>query len=251
MNINNIDEKMADELPEEIIFDYSKAKPNRFSVEIVTSPQAITENSFTLIQKELTNAGITLPSETAPIVERMIHSTADFDFATITHFSASAVQAGIHALRSGCAIITDVNMIRMGISAQRVEAQGGSLHCFVADDEVRERALESGNTRSALGVRKAWEEGLLEGSLVVVGNAPTALYEIMRLMDEEGVKPALILGVPVGFVNVVESKAVLMERDDVPWIVTEGRKGGSPVAVAVVNALLRLAAEVEATEIDR
>ena len=220
------------------------------STEIVTTPQAITENSFALIQQELKDAGIALPTETAPIVERMIHSTADFDFATITHFSDGATQAGIQALQSGCAIITDVNMIRMGISAQRVQQQHCSLHCFVAEDEVRQQAIATGNTRSALGIRMAWERGLLENSIVVIGNAPTALYEIMRLMDEENVKPALIVGVPVGFVNVVESKVALMERKDIAWIATQGRKGGSAVAVAIVNALLRLAAQVEATEID-
>ncbi|MEM7131830.1 MAG: precorrin-8X methylmutase [Chloroflexota bacterium] len=214
------------------------------------SPQGITEQSFETIRRELSAANIILPSDTAPIVERMIHSTADFDFATITRFSTGAVQAGIHALGNGCAIITDVNMIRMGINASRVQQQGGTLHCFVADDDVRQRAAETGHTRSALGIRMAWEQGLLQDSIVVVGNAPTALFEIIRLMLEKEVRPALVIGVPVGFINVVESKEAFMKTTVVPWIVTQGRKGGSAVAVAIVNALLRLATGTRATETD-
>jgi precorrin-8X/cobalt-precorrin-8 methylmutase len=155
----------------------------------------------------------------------------------------------VQALQMGCAVVTDVNMVKVGISARRLSEFGGSLHCFVAEVEVRQRAEAAGTTRSAMGLRLAAEKGWLEGGLVVIGNAPTALYEVIRLV-EAGLRPALIIGVPVGFVSTVESKAALTQVTATPWIVTHGRKGGSPVAVAIVNALLRLAAAAPATEVD-
>ena len=222
---------------------------------MIIEPTAITENSFALIRRELSEMGVVLDRVTAPIVERIVHSTADFEFAHITHFSSNAVEAGIGALRSGCPVVADVNMIRMGISQPRVEALGGSLHCFVADDVVRQRARAEANTRSALGFRMACELGLLGSAdnpkgIAVIGNAPTALFELLNLIEQGKAQPALIIGVPVGFVNVIESKDALMQHKTTPWIATKGRKGGSPVAVAIVNALLRLAAGVVASETD-
>ena len=214
------------------------------------NPTKITEDSFTQIRRELNERNITSDEEHAPIIERMIHSTADFDFASITHFSAGAVQSGINALRSGCTIVTDVNMIRIGISVPRVEALNCSLHCLVADPQTRQRATLEKSTRSAMGMRIAHEWELLDGGIIVIGNAPTALYEMLTLIDEQNAKPALIIGVPVGFVNVVESKNALMQTSTVPWIATKGRKGGSPIAVATVNALLRMAQGVARTQTD-
>jgi len=214
------------------------------------NPTKITEDSFTQIRRELTERNITLDEQHAPIIERMIHSTADFDFADITHFSAGAVQSGVDALRSGCTIVTDVNMIRIGISVPRVGALNCSLHCLVADPKTRQRATLENTTRSAMGMRIANEWELLDGGVIVIGNAPTALYEVLTLIDEQNANPALIIGVPVGFVNVAESKDALMQTNTVPWIATQGRKGGSPVAVGIVNALLRMAQGVERTETD-
>ncbi|GIV76461.1 precorrin-8X methylmutase [Litorilinea aerophila] len=216
----------------------------------LNDPTAITVRSFAIIRQELERLGLAWAGPEAAVVERIIHSTADFDFATITHFAPGAVQAGAAALGRGCPVVTDVNMVRAGISESRLQALGGSLHCFVADPACATRARASGITRSAAGIRLAWEQGLVDKGLVVIGNAPTALYEIIRLVEQEQACPALVIGVPVGFVSTAESKEALTRLRQVPWIVTQGRKGGSPVAVAIVNALLRLAANVPATETD-
>jgi precorrin-8X/cobalt-precorrin-8 methylmutase len=218
-------------------------------IKYIQSPTTIAADSFALIRAELRAAGYEFEPPLADVIERIIHSTADFDFAAITQASPGALEAGIQALQSGCSIVTDVHMVRIGISGPRLAALGGAIHCFVADDLTRQRAQASQHTRSAMGIRLAAEQGLLDGSIVTIGNAPTALYEVLRYM-EEGIQPALVIGVPVGFVGAVESKAALMQNATAPWIVTVGRKGGSTVAVAVVNALLRLAGNTPATEVD-
>jgi precorrin-8X/cobalt-precorrin-8 methylmutase len=212
-------------------------------------PQAITGDSFRQIRRELAAAGHQFEPPFAHIIERIIHSTADFDFANITRFSPGAVEAGVGALRQGCNLVCDVNMVRVGISRTRVTGLGGALYCFVGDGETRQRAERENTTRSAMGFRRAAEQGLLPNAMAVIGNAPTALYEVIDLANE-GIHPALIIGVPVGFVGAAESKDALTQMTIVPWITTLGRKGGSPVAVAIVNALLRLAADAPATEID-
>jgi precorrin-8X/cobalt-precorrin-8 methylmutase len=212
-------------------------------------PGAIAADSFNLIRHELADAGYSFEPPLADIIERIIHSTADFEFAEITRLSPGAIEAGVEALQRGCAIICDVQMVKIGISAARVAGLGGSLHCFVADEETRRRAEAAQTTRSAMGMRLAAERGLLDQSLVVIGNAPTALFEIVQLVAE-GVRPALIVGVPVGFIGAVESKAALIQVMATPWITTLGRKGGSPVAAAALNALLRLAVNAPAMEVD-
>jgi precorrin-8X/cobalt-precorrin-8 methylmutase len=214
-----------------------------------TTPTAITTDSFAIIRQELQQAGYILGAAQAAIIERIIHSTADFEFAATTRFSQGAIEAGLAALRRGGPVVCDVNMVRVGISQPRVAGLGGSLHCFVAEPEVRRRAEAEGTTRSAMGIRLAAEQGLIDGGLVVIGNAPTALYEAIRLL-KAGARPALIVGVPVGFVSTVESKDALIQVTTVPWMTTLGRKGGSAVAVAIVNALLRLAVDTVATEVD-
>jgi precorrin-8X/cobalt-precorrin-8 methylmutase len=228
---------------------FARTEVNDKGYPIVATASSITADSFALIRRRLQAEGLAFEPSMAAVVERIIHSTADFEFARITGASPGAIEAGAAALRAGCHVVTDVQMVRVGISAARLEALGGSLHCFVADALVRERALAAGTTRSAMGIRIAAERGLLEGGIVAVGNAPTALYEIIRLIGA-GVRPALVVGVPVGFVGTAESKAALTAVDTTPWIVTEGCKGGSPVAVAVVNALLRLAAGAAPTDLD-
>jgi precorrin-8X/cobalt-precorrin-8 methylmutase len=215
----------------------------------IQSPTTIAADSFAIIRAELRAAGYTFEPPLADVIERIIHSTADFDFAAITQASPGALEAGIRALQSGCSVVTDVHMVRIGISSPRLVALGGTIHCFVADDLARQRAQVSQHTRSAMGIQLAAEQGLLEGSIVAIGNAPTALYEVLRYI-KEGLQPALVIGVPVGFVGAVESKAALIQVATVPWIVTVGRKGGSTVAVAIVNALLRLASNALATEVD-
>lgn len=202
-------------------------------------PEAIAAESFTIIRQQLATRGYSFEPSIAAVVERIIHSTADFEFADLLRVSPGAIEAGVQALRAGCGVVTDVHMVRVGISATRLAALGGALYCFVDDEEVRVRAAAEGTTRSIQSMRIAAERGVLAGSIVAIGNAPTALYEVIRLVGE-GVRPALVVGVPVGFVDTAESKSALMEITTVPWIVTDGCKGGSTIAVAVVNALLRL-----------
>ncbi len=200
----------------------------------------ITARSMAIVRRELARRGIAVSPPLDAVVERVVHSTADVEYATLLRASPGAVEAGVAALRRGCAVVTDVNMVRVGISARRVTALGARVACFVGEPGVAEAARRAGLTRSAMGLRRAAELGLLEGGLAVVGNAPTALDELLRLVAQ-GVRPALIVGVPVGFVGAAESKAALMGVRAVPWITVEGVKGGSAVAVAVVNALLILA----------
>ncbi len=213
------------------------------------NPAVITAGSFAIIRAELSAAGYLFEPSQAAIVERIIHATADFEFAAITRFSPGAIEAGVQALRAGCSVVTDVHMVQVGISAARLAAFGGAARCFVADEITRQRAAMNNLTRSAAGMALAAEQGLLDGSIVAIGNAPTALYEVIRLVAE-GVRPALVIGTPVGFVSTTESKTALMQVTAIPWIVTVGRKGGSTVAVAIVNALLRLAADAPATDTD-
>ncbi len=213
------------------------------------NPAVIAGDSFAIIRAELQAQGHHFEPPVDAVIERIIHSTADFEFATLTRFSPGAIEAGIEALRSGCAVVADVQMVRVGLSERRLAALGGAPYCFVADEMARRQAESDGTTRSAAGIRLAAEKGLLTGGIIAIGNAPTALYEALRLIDE-GARPALVIGVPVGFVSTVESKTALMQVSAVPWIVTAGRKGGSPVAAAIINALLRLAAHAPATAVD-
>lgn len=215
---------------------------------MIAQPSAITANSFYLIREELGARANRFQPDELSVVERVIHSTADFDFAETLAWSDGAIGAGVTALRRGAPVICDVSMVRSGISAPRLAAFGGTAHCFIADDDVRTLARSEGVTRALAAIRKA--QSLLDGAILAIGNAPTALLEAIRLVREEGRRPALIVGVPVGFVTTVESKGALVTLSEVPWITCHGRKGGSPVAVAIVNALLRLAAGVPAAETD-
>lgn len=203
-------------------------------------PHTIAAESFAIIRQGLVERGTTLALPLAAVVERIIHTTADFEFVELVQASPGAVEAGVDALQAGCAVIADVHMVRVGIGATRLAGLGGSLHCLIDDQEVTERARATGTTRGAQSMRLAAERGLLDGSIVAIGNAPTALDEVVRLI-EQGARPALVVGVPVGFVGAAESKAALAEVTTVPWLVTTGRKGGSTIAVATINALLRLA----------
>ncbi|MCS6827708.1 MAG: precorrin-8X methylmutase [Caldilinea sp.] len=211
------------------------------------TPAAITERSFAIIRKELAAQGLIFAPPFDVVIQRIIHATADFEYAHITRWSEGAIEAGVHALRLGRPILADVQMVRVGVSAEIATTLGVSVHCFVNEPEVCAHARQENVTRTAAAIRYAAVQGLLAGAVVAIGNAPTALLETLTWV-EQGVRPALIIGVPVGFVGTVESKALLTRRIDVPWITTEGRKGGSPVAVAIVNALLRLAAGRTATE---
>ncbi|NTW03318.1 MAG: precorrin-8X methylmutase [Oscillochloris sp.] len=203
-------------------------------------PHAIAAESFVIIRQSLAERGCVFAPSLAAVIERIIHTTADFEFAELVHVSPGAIEAGVSAIQSGCTVITDVHMARVGISAHRLAALGGSLHCFIDDPTVKAQATAQGITRGAQSMRLAAERGLLDGGIVVIGNAPTALEEVIRLV-EAGARPALVVGVPVGFVGAAESKAALAQVTAVPWLVTVGRKGGSTIAAAAINAMLRLA----------
>ncbi len=200
----------------------------------------ITAESFAIVEAELAALGIQLPPDQHPLMRRAIHSTADFELAHTLRFHPQAIERGVATLRAGAAVVSDVRMVAVGIDRRRLHALGGRVLCQVAEQATADEARTTGATRSAAGVRLALREAR-EGAIVVIGNAPTALREVLRQVDAGTSRPALIIGVPVGFVDAAESKAALMERDSVPWIAVAGRKGGSPVAAALINALLHLA----------
>ena len=208
-----------------------------------TLPGDIERTSMSIIAAELAERGIILPPEQEAVVKRVIHTTADFDYANNLRFTPGAAELGQAALKRGVPIVTDTNMARAGISKPSLEAFGCTLRCFMAEPEVARLARERGLTRAAVSMERAAQE--YPGAILAVGNAPTALLRIAELM-EEGLRPALVIAVPVGFVNVVESKEILFaacETRGVPAIAAMGRKGGSNVAAAICNALLYAAAE--------
>jgi len=174
-----------------------------------------------------------------PIVRRIIHSTADFDFARENKllFHKDAISNGINALKNGCSIVTDVNGVIGLMNKQNPKDFGNNLICNISDPSLMESAKKVGKTRAQMSMRVAEKE--IDGGVVVVGNAPTALLEVMEMVREGLVKPALVVGIPVGFVSAVESKDEL-SKTDIPFITNIGRKGGSPCASAIINALYKL-----------
>ena len=197
-------------------------------------PMDIEKRSFEIITELLGERR--LDPENELVIKRAIHTSADFDYADNLTFSDHAVQRGIEALRAGCDIVTDTQMAKAGINKTILASLGGEVHCFMADPEVAEEARERGVTRAAVSMEKAAR--LEKPCIFAVGNAPTALLSLQTLMDAGRVSPALIVGVPVGFVNVVESKELIIERASAPFIVARGRKGGSNIAAAICNAML-------------
>jgi len=202
-------------------------------------PADIEAQSFKILSDELDGQGIDLSDvdpATALVIKRVIHTTADFEFARTLCFSPQAVELGIDALRAGAHVVTDTTMAAAGINKRVLAKLGGEVHTFVADKDVAEEARERGLTRSAVSMERA---ARLAGPLVfAIGNAPTALVRLHAMVANGTMPvPALVIGVPVGFVNVVESKELVLQSD-VPHIVARGRKGGSTVAAAIVNALL-------------
>ncbi|MCS7222059.1 MAG: precorrin-8X methylmutase [Anaerolineae bacterium] len=208
-------------------------------------PHEIERESFRIIQAEL---GLhTFNEAELAIIVRVIHATGDFDFARIIRFHPQAIESGLEALRRGAPVVTDVAMVQAGIANDLLSRLGGRTICDIRAAEVYALAQAEGITRSAAAMRHNAVH--IQNGIVAIGNAPAALLEVLRLIREEGIRPALIVGVPVGFVNAAESKEELTQLADgrpewdVPYITTVGRKGGSTVAVAIVNALLRLALE--------
>lgn len=198
-------------------------------------PEAIERESFAIILAEMGSRSAQIPSENLPLFQRVIHTSADFDYLDNLWISPGAVEQGISALRQRCEIVTDTNMALSGISKPSLSALCLTARCRMADEDVAREAKERNTTRAVVSMERAVAE--TPGAIFVIGNAPTALIRLCELIDEGRAAPALVIGVPVGFVNVVESKE-LLRRTSVPQIVAMGRKGGSNVAAALVNALL-------------
>ncbi len=196
-------------------------------------PEEIEKRSFEIIGEEL--GDVRLDPAEEPVIKRVIHTTADFEYLENLKFSEGAVLKGIEALKKGAAIVTDTQMARAGVNKNTLADLGGEAFCFMADDDVAAAAKANGTTRATASMDKA--AALDRPVIFAIGNAPTALVRIYELVREGRIKPELIIGVPVGFVNVVESKELIMELD-IPYIVASGRKGGSNVAAAICNAML-------------
>ena len=202
----------------------------------IKEPMAIENRSMELIAPHL--EGLNLDERATKVYSRLIHASGDVGYAPITRVHPEAIDRAIEALKSGAHIYTDVEMVRTGINKKKLASFGGEVHCLVADADVAVRAKELGITRSMVAMRQFGKA--LDGSIVAIGNAPTALFEVLRMVREEGIRPACIVGIPVGFVGAAESKAELAENGIVPYITVEGTKGGSPIAAAAVNALMYL-----------
>ena len=204
----------------------------KIMVEIM-KPMDIEKRSFEMITKELGDRK--LEEENELVIKRVIHTTADFEYVDTLCFSEHAVKKGIEALKSGCDIVTDTKMAQAGMNKTKLAQLGGEVHCFMSDGDVAEEAEKREVTRATISMEKACK--LKKPVIVVIGNAPTALIKLQELIEKGEITPKLVVGVPVGFVNVVEAKELIMTVN-VPYIVAKGRKGGSNVAAAIINAML-------------
>ena len=213
--------------------------PTRVTEQLTAAGAAIEHESFAIIDREVGNHPYS-PDEW-PVVRRMIHASADFEMNGLVQFHPDAVAAAVAAIRRGAPIVVDVEMIRVGLSRPRLAHFGITVYEFISDPEVIAAAKAANTTRAVMAMRRAAEEGLMNGSIVAIGNAPTALLEVVRLIAEGKAQPAVVLGMPVGFVSAAESKEALIAAGKVPWIVVRGRKGGSTLVVAALHALMALA----------
>jgi precorrin-8X/cobalt-precorrin-8 methylmutase len=201
----------------------------------VVKPEDIEKRSMEIITSELN--GRTWPEPQFSIVKRCIHTSADFDYADNLRFSKDAENIGVQALRNGAHIVTDTKMAAAGINKNKLKEYGGEVHCFISDDDVVKAAKERGCTRATICMEKGAEIAKDHPVIFAIGNAPTALVRLAEMIDAGELKPTLIIGAPVGFVNVVESKELILERD-VPYIIPVGRKGGSNIAATICNAMM-------------
>jgi len=199
-------------------------------------PDEIEKKSFEIITKEI--GSTYLDDQIAPIVKRVIHTTADFEYLKTLKFSKHAIEDALNAIKNGVDIVTDTQMAMSGINKPTLAKGGGKVHCFMSAEDVAKEAKEKSVTRASICMEKAAE--LNRPLIVAIGNAPTALIKLDELIQQGRIHPVLIIGVPVGFVNVVESKELII-NSGAEYIVAEGRKGGSNVAAAIINALLYMA----------
>ena len=205
-------------------------------MEFINSPSEIERRSMEIIAPHLADYNLT--DDELKVYSRIIHASGDVYYAPLIKISTGAIEATKAALVDGRDVFTDVEMVRTGINKRALGALGGSVHCRVADDEIKAMAFEQKITRSMAAMRSFGHA--LDGGIVAIGNAPTALFEVLRLIEEENVRPAAVIGIPVGFVGAADSKAALAGQNLVPFITVEGTKGGSPIAVAALNAILYL-----------
>lgn len=198
-------------------------------------PSEIEKRSFEIIGQELSEMGIVIPKEQEPVTKRVIHTSADFDYAKTMCYSKNAVQIAKDMIKSGAHIVTDTNMAMSGINKKRLAEYGGLVHCFMADEDVAAEAKARQVTRATISMERAAK--LDKPVIFAIGNAPTALISLYEMMEAGTFTPEFVIGVPVGFVNVVPAKELFLESN-VPYIINRGRKGGSNIAAAIVNALL-------------
>jgi len=203
-------------------------------MQFITDPGQIEARSMEIIAPYLTK--FDLSPQAVKVFSRIIHASGDPDYANLIRIHPDAISVASKALKSGCNIFCDVEMVRTGINRRRLAEFGGQTNCLIADPEVAEEAKRLGITRSMAAMRHFGTA--LNGGIIAIGNAPTALFEVLRLIRENVVSPCLIIGVPVGFVGAAESKELLVAESPVPYITVVGNKGGSPIAAASVNALM-------------
>lgn len=198
-------------------------------------PGDIEKRSFEIIGEELMQRGIVLPKDEEPVTKRVIHTSADFDYAETLTYSKGAIEIARDLIRKGADIVTDTNMAKAGINKKTLEKFGGEVHCFMADEDVAREAKERQVTRATMSMERA---AALPGPVIfAIGNAPTALISLYEMMEKGIFTPQFVIGVPVGFVNVEQAKELFLDSE-VPFIINRGRKGGSNVAAAICNALL-------------
>ncbi|WP_294239418.1 precorrin-8X methylmutase [Pseudobutyrivibrio sp.] len=198
-------------------------------------PSEIEKRSFEIISEELSKMGISIPEEQEPITKRVIHTSADFDYASTMTYSDGAIARAKELIKNGAHIVTDTNMALSGINKKKLAEYGGQVHCFMADDDVAKEAKERQVTRATVSMERA--AALDVPVIFAIGNAPTALIQLHEMMESGKFTPEFVIGVPVGFVNVVAAKELFL-NSNVPFIINKGRKGGSNIAAAIVNAIL-------------
>lgn len=203
-------------------------------MEFIKKPMEIENKSMEIIAPYLKD--LNLKDEEIKVYSRIIHAAGDVEYAPIIRVHPQAISAGKEAIKDGCNIFTDVEMVRTGINKRKLASFGGEVFCRVAEPEIIDKAKKEGITRSMAAMRSFGEK--INGSIVAIGNAPTALYEVLRMVEQDGIRPALIVGIPVGFVGAADSKAALAKNNFVPYVTVEGTKGGSPIAAAVINAIM-------------
>ncbi len=205
-------------------------------MDFIKKPEEIENRSMQIIEPYLKDLNLTV--EEVKVYSRMIHAAGDVDYAPIIKISKNAIEAAKSAIKSGSNIYTDVEMVRTGINKRTLSKFGGNVFCKIADEDIKKIAENQGITRSMAAMRTFGKD--LNNSIIAIGNAPTALFEVLRLVIEDSIKPAVIIGIPVGFVGAADSKKALAEQSQIPFITVEGTKGGSPIAVAAINAIIYL-----------